>query len=113
MIVGFAFPKQKPTDVGVPKALFDIVRIFFGIHFAMVLAVLRCPLHGGLLKSGGTKKGDQKSYQTIGFVGIVREQAVVANRDGTRCREIPKAKHRDFGPGDAIVINVNGYNGER
>ena len=80
-VVRLLFPQGHPPDMGIPKPFFDAVRVYLGIHLAVMVAVTRGPGHRRLLKRRRSEEKDQKLDDRICLESSVGVIAVVTDRD--------------------------------
>ena len=81
--------EHQPADMGVEKALRDIVRILVVIDVLVMRPMFAAPHERGVFKGAGPEKQREESYGPMGVEREMRKKPMVAQRD----REPARAEH--------------------
>ena len=101
--------EEQPADVGVEKALGNVVRVFVVIHKFVMPTMVRAPAQGRAFKGGGTKQERVNLYRPCGCEREVREEPMVTERDTHRRGDEEEEKHRELKPIKSESPEVSGH----
>ena len=101
------FIKKNPSNVAVPETPFGIMGVLIRIGKLMMLAVLGGPFQRGFFVSRGSKEKKQKPDETVGFVGSVCKEAVIADSDRHAGGKKIEQKEKKFSFGKPVTVEVN------
>jgi hypothetical protein len=104
--------EKEPADVGMEKALADIVGVFLVIDELVVAAMLGAPEEGGVLKGGGAKEEGEEADGPMGLEREMGEEPVIAERDAEPGGDEHPEEKRELKPIDTVAPEVEGNSGE-
>ena len=98
--------EHDPTDVSVPEALGDIIRITIRIDEFMVATMIRSPGDDVVFKGRCPEDERQETHRPCGFEGKMREKPMIAERDAEAGGDAEKRKHADLKGINAIMVKI-------
>ena len=105
--------EYQPSDMGMKEAFGDAIRVFIVIDMLVVGTVFTGPEESRVLKGPCTEDQREKSYDPVRLESQVREESMVADRNGKSARAEHDEEERDLEPIDSEEKKIGGYRGQR
>ena len=105
--------KDQPSDMGMEKAFGDAIWVFIVIDMLVMGTMFTGPQESRVLKGPCTEDQREESYNPVRLESQVREESMVADRNGKSARTEHDEEKRDLEPIDSDEKEVGGYRGQR
>src|SRR3954462_11172750 len=105
--------EQKPPNVGVEKALADVVGIFLVIDVFVMAAMFARPHQDGIFKRSRAEEHHKKSDGPFRAESKMREHPMIPEGDAEAARREEYEKERDLKPIEAEIPEISRHRGER